>query len=149
MKIKKILLPTDFSEGSKAAIDYAKSLAKHYDAHITLIYVVDELTKTHGWYVPHISVNELYKDIEESAKKQIERCCYEEFRDFEGVEKVVTKGVPGDVIAKYAKEKGIDLIVMGTYSKVGMDLLFGSTAQRVLKKANCPVLCVKLPPEHA
>jgi len=149
MNIKKILLPTDFSEGSRAAMDYAKSLAKHYDAQIALIYVVDDLTKTRGWYVPHISLTELYKDMEESAHKQIERCCYEELRDFDGVEKVVAKGVPDEEILKYAKEKGIDLIVMGTYSKVGMDVLFGSTAEKVMRKANCPVLCVKLPLEHA
>ena len=147
MKITKILHPTDFSEGSKAATDYVKSLAKQYGASVVLMYVVDEVVKTHGWYVPHISLTELYKDIEASAKKQLDHCCYEDMRDIKDVEKVVTKGVPDEVITKYAEENGVDLIVMGTYSKSGFDFVFGSTTEKVLRKSKCPVLCVKVSPE--
>lgn len=144
MKITNILHPTDFSEGSLAAMEYVKSLAKQYGAKITLMHVVDEFSRTHGWYVPHISLNELYKDIEASAKKRIEHCCYEELRDFGDVKKVVVKGVPDEEIVKYAGENGVDLIVMGTYSKSGMDYVFGSTTEKVLRKAKCPVFCVKV-----
>ena len=145
MNITKILHPTDFSEGSKAAVAYVKSLAKQYDAEVTLMYVLDQLPKAHGWYVPHISLGELYKDMEASAKKEMERCCYEEFREAKSVDRVVLKGVPDEEIVKYANDNGVDLIVMGTYSKEGMDFLFGSTTEKVLRRASCPVLCVKLP----
>jgi nucleotide-binding universal stress UspA family protein len=146
MKITSILHPTDFTEGSKAALQYAKDLAKQHDATITLMYVIDKSVSTHGWYVPHISLDELYKDMEASAKKELERCCYEELRDVKGVEKVVLTGVPDDEIVKYAKSKDVDLIVMGTYSKSGMDFMFGSTTEKVLRKAHCTVMCVKVPP---
>ena len=146
MKIAKILHPTDFSNGSKAAMDYVKSLAKQHNAEITLMYVVDEVSRTQGWYVPHISLNELYKDMEASARKELERCCYEELRDFGKVEKVVLKGVPEDEIIRYAEEKAVDLIVLGTHSRGGgMEFVFGSTAEKVMRKARCSVLCVKTP----
>ena len=145
MTIKNILHPTDFSEGSKAALNYAKFMAKQCGASLTLMYVVDEVTKSHGWYVPHISLDELYKDMEASAKKQLEHCCYEELRDFKDVGKVVKKGIPEEEIVKYATEKGVDLIVMGTYSKSRMDMVFGSTTEKVLRKSGCSVLCVKAP----
>lgn len=144
MKISKILHPTDFSECSRAATDYVKSFAKLHDASVVMMYVVNDVAQTAGgWYVPHISLDELTKDMEQSARKEIDRCCYENFRDVKDVERVVLKGVPDDVITKYARENGVDLIVMGTHSKSGMDFVFGSTTEKVIRKAGCPVLCVK------
>jgi len=146
MKISSILYATDFSEGSNAALDYVKSLARQYGARVTMMYVVDEVAGGHGWYVPHISLDELYKDMEASAKKKLDHCCYEELREFKDVERVVAKGVPDEQIVKYADDHGVDMVVMGAFSKAGMDFLFGSTTEKVLRKAKCPVLCVKTPP---
>jgi len=145
MNITHVLHPTDFSEGSKAAFEYARTLAKQYGAKLSLVYVLDQYEVSHGWYVPHISLDELYKDMELSAKKQIEHCCYEELRDFKNVDNAVLKGEPDEEIVKYAGKHGVDLIVMGAYSKRGMDFVFGSTTEKVLRKADCPVLCVKVP----
>jgi nucleotide-binding universal stress UspA family protein len=147
MKINHILNPIDFSESSLAAMDYAKSLAQKYDSAITLLYVIDEMSRTQGWYVPHISIEEFYKEHEEQAKKKLEHCCYEELRNIKNVDRVIVKGDPSEEIVKYANSKGVDLIIMGAYSKSGMDFIFGSTTRKVLKKSKCPVLCVKVPPE--
>ena len=147
MKINHILHPTDFSESSHAAMDYAKSLAQKYDSEITLIYVIDEVSRTQGWYVPHISLEEFYKEQEDQAKKKLEHCCYEELRNIKSVDRVIVKGEPSEEIVKYANSKSIDMIVMGAHSKSGMDFMFGSTARKVLKNSKCPVLCVKVPPE--
>lgn len=146
MRVKHILLPTDFSEHSEAAVDYVKDIAQRHDSKITLMYVVDEGQKVQGWYVPHISLDEFYKDQEENAKKRLEKCCYESLRDFKDVEKVVARGVPAERIVDYAEKNGVDLIVMGSLSKSGMDFFFGSTVAKVLKKAKIPVLCVKQRP---
>ena len=70
---------------------------------------------------------------------------YEELQDIKNVNSVVMAGEPDEEIVDYAKKNGVDLIVMGSYSKSGMDFLFGSTARKVLKKADCPILCVKVP----
>jgi len=143
MNIKHILHPTDFTEGSAAAFDYAKALAKQYDAEITLLFALDEIGKGRGWYVPHTSLDGFYKEMEEQAAKKLEHCCYEELRDFKKVNRVIVKGLPEEVILKYAKEKGVDLIVMGTQTSSGMDFVFRSAVEKVVKKAECPVLCVK------
>jgi len=144
MKITKILLPTDFSEYSTKATDYAHELARQYGAAVVMMYVVDNASHVPGgWYVPHISMDEIYKDMEKSAEKKLEKCCYETFRDLKNVERVIVKGVPEVEIIKYANENGVDMIVMGSEKKKGMDVVFGSTAERVIRKAECPVLCVK------
>ena len=62
------------------------------------------------------------------------------------MEKVVARGVPAERIVDYAEKNGVDLIVMGSLSKSGMDFFFGSTVAKVLKKVNIPVLCVKSRP---
>jgi nucleotide-binding universal stress UspA family protein len=146
MNIRHILYPTDFSEGSAAAFDYAKALAKQYDSEITLLYPLDEISRSRGWYVPHTSLDEFYKEMEAQATKKLEHCCYEELRDFKKVNRVIVKGLAEEVILNYAKEKGVDLIVMGTQAKSGMDFVFRSAVEKVVKKAECPVLCVKAQP---
>jgi len=144
MKVTKILIPTDFSEHSEKATDYAHALAKQFGASVVMMYVVDNSSNVPGgWYVPHISMDELYKDMEESAAKRLEKCCYETFRDMKDVQRVIVRGVPEVEIIKYAKDNGVDMIVMGSESKKGMDVIFGSTAERVIRKADCPVLCVR------
>ncbi len=147
MNIRHILHPTDFSSSSAAAFDYVKTLAKQFDAEITLLYALGEIERGKGWYVPHTSLDEFYKEMEQQAAKKLEHCCYEDLRDFKKVNRAILKGKADEAIVKYAREKGIDLIIMGTYTKSGMDFMFGSTVDKVIKKAECPVLCVKVPPE--
>lgn len=146
MEIKRILFPTDFSEGSSHALPYAIDMARHYGARLYLLHVIYDIAKTTGWYVPHISMDEMYKDMEESAKKELERYGLEELRGLKEVERAVRKGVHHEEIIRFANEKKIDLIVMGTHGRKGIDrILFGSTAAQVVRNAPCPVLTVRLP----
>lgn len=146
MEIKRILFPTDFSEGSFHALPYAIDMAKHYGARLYLLHVIYDIAKTTGWYVPHISMDEMYKDMEESAKKELERYGLEELRGLKEVERAVRKGVHHEEIVRFANEKKIDLIVMGTHGRKGIDrILFGGTAAQVVRDAPCPVLTVRLP----
>lgn len=146
MEIKRILFPTDFSEGSSHALDYAIDMAKRYGAKLYLVHVLYDIGKAAGWYVPHASMDEMYKDIEKSAEKELSRFGLEELRSLKGVERSVLKGVPHTEIVKYAKDNKIDLVIMGTYGRKGMGrILFGSTASQVVRYAPCPVLAVRLP----
>lgn len=148
MKIERILFPTDFSEGSMGALDYAISLTKEYNARLYLLHVVHEIALASGWHVPHIQIDALYRDIEEAANKEIRRWCSEELRGLKDVERVILRGIPDEEILKVAREKKIDLIIIGTYGRTGIDrFLFGSTAEKVVRRAPCPVLSVRLP-EH-
>jgi len=150
MDIKTILYPTDFSEGSAFALQYAVDLAKRYGAKLYLFHVIYDVAKGAGWYVPHASMDELYKDIEKGAKKELERFSIEELRGLKNMERVVVTGVPHDEIIKFVKKNKIDLIVMGSHGKKGMDrILFGSTASNVVRFAPCPVLTVRIPKHQA
>ncbi len=149
MEIKRILFPTDFSEGSDSALPYAADMAKHYGAKLYLLHVTQDVAKAVGWYVPHISMDELYREIETQAKKEMERYGIEELRGFKDIERTIIKGVPYDEIIKFAGDNKIDLIVMGTHGRKGLDrVIFGSTAERVVRDAPCPVLSVRLPLHH-
>jgi len=143
MDIKRILFPTDFSEGSNNALPYAADMAKQYGAKLYLLHVMHDVAKATGWYVPHVSMDEINKDIEVNAKKEIERFGAEEFRGRD-VERVVIKGIPYEEIIRFAKDNKIDLIVIGTHGRKGLDrIVFGSTAARVVRDAPCPVLSVR------
>ncbi|MDA8241019.1 MAG: universal stress protein [Nitrospiraceae bacterium] len=146
MEIKKILFATDFSEGSSHALPYAVDMARRYGAKLYIIHVIFDVAKTVGWYVPHVSIDEIYQDMEKSAKAELEKIFLDEMRGLQGVEHIVLKGIPNEEITKFAGENEIDLIVLGTHGRRGIDrVLFGSTAEQVVRNAPCPVLSVRLP----
>ena len=145
-KFSTILFANDFSEGSDNAFDYALSLATQFSAKLVLIHVINEPVDLRGFYVPHISFENLEKEIAEGAQKMMDRFCDKHLKGFDNFEQSVISGVPADEIVKKAGDSGADLIVMGTHGRKGMDhLLFGSTAERVVRYAGCPVMTVRLP----
>lgn len=144
MEIKKILFPTDFSEGASNALPYAVEIAKKYGARLYMLHIIYDIATASGWYVPHASFDEMYKELEAGAKKELERFGLEQIRDLKDIEYTVMRGIPYEEILKFAKEKGIDLIIIGTHGRKGIDrVLFGSTAERVVRNAECPVLTVR------
>ena len=146
MEIKRILFPTDFSEGSDNALPYAVDMAKNYGAKLYVIHVIQDIAQMTGWYVPHVSMDELAKDIEAGAKKEMDRYGIEQLRGVKDIERSVLKGTPNDEIIKFASENKMDMIVIGTHGRKGLDrVIFGSTAERVVRDAPCPVLSVRLP----
>ena len=146
MKIERILFATDFSEGSDHALPYAVDMAKQYGAKLYFVHVIYDVAKTAGWYVPHVSIDEIYRDMEQSARTELEKIFIDEMRGFNNIEYKVLKGVPYEEISKLAGEQKVDLIVLGTHGRRGIDrMLFGSTAEQVVRNAPCPVLSVRLP----
>lgn len=144
-QFSKILLAIDFSEGSDNAFDYALSLANKYSAKLVIVHVINEPVDLRGFYVPHISFENLEKEIAEGAEKMMEHFCSENLKDFAHYDKFVLTGVPYEEIIKKADECEADLIVMGTHGRKGMDhILFGSTAERVVRSARVPVMTVRL-----
>ncbi|MBI3592758.1 MAG: universal stress protein [Nitrospirae bacterium] len=141
---KRILFPTDFSEGAMNALPYAVDMARSCGAKLFMLHVIYDIATASGLYVPHVSVDEMYKDLEASAKKELEKFGLEERRDIKDVEYAVLRGVPYEEILKFAQEKNIDLIIIGTHGRKGLDrFLFGSTAEKVVRYASCPVLTVR------
>jgi nucleotide-binding universal stress UspA family protein len=146
MEIKSILFPTDFSEGSAQALQYAVDMSKRYGSKLYVVHVIYDIAKATGWYVPHVSMDEMYKDIQEGAKKELERFGVEELAGVKNVERRVITGVPHEEIINFVRANKIDLVIMGTHGRKGIDkILFGSTAAQVVRHAPCPVLTVRLP----
>lgn len=142
---KKILCPVDYSVCSNEALKQAVSLAQREKAKLYLMHVVDIRMYGHeaplSFEMPR-PTEETLKKVEEDLAKNI----LKEAREKIEVETIVTMGIPAVEIVNTAKEKGVDLIVMGTHGRTGIaHVVIGSVAENVVRKAPCPVLTVKHP----
>jgi nucleotide-binding universal stress UspA family protein len=142
MDIKSILFPTDFSEGSSQALQYAIEIVKRFDAKLFLIHVVHEVRYSGGFFVPHTSMDVMYDEVVQSAQKELDKYGIEEMRGLKSaVERRVIRGVPHEEIVNFAKENKIDLIIIGAHGKKGMEtIFFGNTTSHVVRHAPCSVL---------
>ncbi len=146
---KKILLATDFSDCSEKASEYAVSLVKMYNSSLTVLHIINEPVDLRGFYVPHISFEQLEKEIETGAGAMLEKFCKENLKEIEGYETLLVTGVPYEEIIRIASETDASLIVIGTHGRTGLDhLIFGSTAERVVRSAPCPVMTVRVPAQN-
>ena len=144
ISIRKILVPTDFSAHSKDAQVWGAELAQRYDASITLVHVYQPISYAlpEGYVMP--SAN-LLADLEVSlgralddAKKQLESS------PGLRVDTSLIQGVPFAEIVRFAREGAYDLIVLSTHGRTGLrHALLGSVAEKVVRKAPCPVLTVR------
>ncbi|MCK4536309.1 MAG: universal stress protein [Desulfuromonadales bacterium] len=145
MTFKTILFATDFSENSEYAFEYAFALAKKFNSRLALIHVINEPVDLRGFYVPHISFDKLEEEIEQGAWKVMEKFCKTKLVDYENHDCYVVPGIPYDEIIKKATEVGASLIVMGTHGRTGFDhVLFGSTAEKVVRKSPMPVMTIRI-----
>lgn len=142
----KILTAIDFSENSELAFDYAVTMATRFDSELTIMHVINEPVDLRGFYVPHISFEQLEKEIEEGATKMMETFCSTKLGSFSNYHSVIVSGIPYEEITRKADEIGASLIILGTHGRTGLDhILFGSTAERVVRSAGCPVMTIRLP----
>ncbi|MEJ2201615.1 MAG: universal stress protein [Desulfuromonadaceae bacterium] len=145
-EFKTILFAVDFSESSEYAFDYALSLAKKFESRLLIIHVINEPVDLRGFYVPHISFEKLEQEIEAGAKKMMEKFCQQQIKGFNNFETFVVPGIPYDEIIKTAETHSADLILMGTHGRTGLDhVLFGSTAEKVVRKSTIPVMTIRIP----
>ncbi len=142
----KILIATDGSEHVKKAVTHAIELAKLYKAELHAVYVMD--IKTDYGPKSYLSTDISNEGLErflgqegDAAIKYIEDLAEKE--DLE-IEKRFLKGHPAEEILKFSEEQSIDLIVMGTLGKSGIEkFLLGSVAEKVIRNSRIPVLIVR------
>ena len=169
--VKKILYATDLSANARYAFAYAVSLADLYNAAVTFIHVLpevsDRLDKSIVGYISEERWEEIKSQNVEEAREAIIgkrrdhlaiRDALHQFsenvkesREGEGFvtdDIIVVRGNPVEEILRYSEEKNCDLIVMGTHGQGTLaDAMMGSTARRVLRRSPKPVLVVRLPGE--
>ncbi len=141
---KKVLLATDFSRCAEIAFEYAYAMAKRCQAELILVHVMCEPVDLRGFYVPHITFDVLESEIEAGARAMMTEFCRGRLSDDDNYSTVIASGVPNEAILEQARQLGADVIVVGTHGRSGFDhLLFGSTAERVVRKSPIPVLTVR------
>jgi nucleotide-binding universal stress UspA family protein len=145
MKIEKILCPVDFSDFSTSGFEYAVSFAARYKAKLYVQHVIESVTALFtyenlpGW-------REVYAEFRAAAEEALEKLIASRVSQHVQPETVLQVGDPADLILKFAQKETIDLIVMGSHGRRGLDrLITGSVTQRVVRKAHCPVLAVRKP----
>ena len=140
-----VLVAIDFSDSSDSAFQMALSMAKVFSARLLVVHVINEPVDLRGFYVPHISFARLEEEIQEGAEKMMESFCRTHLVDFKDFEEIIVSGLPYEEIIAQAEERSADLIVIGTHGRSGLDhVLFGSTAEKVVRKSTIPVLTVRL-----
>lgn len=142
---RRILFPTDFSDYSLSALPYAIGLAEDYGAELHVLHVVP----TPDWAVQFEQVAPVlepsfFEDMEKAAAERLRALAAERVGDHLRVTTAVRRGVAFLEIVHYAREQEIDLIVIATHGRSGLQhALFGSVAEKVVRKAPCPVLSIR------
>jgi len=144
---KKICCPIDFSDASRAAMEVAADLARRTGAELVLLHAYP----IPGYTFPDGSVvasPKMMQDLADQAERHLE-----EWRvDAAGLAggRVTTQkaiGEPAAEIVAFARSAGVDLVVVGTHGRTGLEhALMGSVAERVVRRAHCPVLSVRPTP---
>lgn len=142
--MKHILVPTDLTDESLAAVEIAQMLARQFGARIYLLHVLD---------IPHVNTKHSNKfegvDVRkhdlQSAVQELRKFIYWKLNNRGNVFPLVMEGKPSTKIVKYAEDQEIDLIVMATHSRTGDSThVMGSVAEEVIRSSNVPVLTVKV-----
>ncbi|AFK18921.1 universal stress protein [Haloferax mediterranei ATCC 33500] len=137
-----ILFPTDGSECADAALDHALEHAKMYDASLRVLYVAD--VREVGHASPTISLERVRDALHESGNSVLDRVAERAEAAGVEVETVVSEGTPASEILRHADDEAVDLVVMGTHGRSGLDrYLIGSVAERVVRGSSAPVLTVR------
>jgi universal stress protein A len=143
LKLKRILVPTDFSDCARKALQYALPMARQFGAEIVLVHVV-QVSYFPGGELGAIDYALLEKELREGGQKQLEEWIRREIGEDIPSRMLLLSGQPVREIAETARKEEVDLIILSTHGRTGFKhLLLGSTAENVVRYAPCPVLVVR------
>jgi len=141
----KILLPTDFSDCSAEAAKVARLLAERFGSRIAVLHVLDEPAALDPMFRGDIPLELLRNRMEKFAQESMDAFLAAHFSGFANFDTMLATGIPYREVIKKARECGAGLIVIGTHGRTGVEhVLFGSTAEKVVRNAPCPVLSVRM-----
>jgi len=141
-----ILLPVDFSQGSINAVKYAVSFAREYDATLHILHVIEQRLHPSFYSAGQVSIFNLVPDLHQRSLEATKDFINEHIKVSVNSQHYIRDGIPYREIIKCVNELNIDMIVIATHGLSGIEhFLMGSTAEKVIRKAKCPVLSVKNP----
>jgi nucleotide-binding universal stress UspA family protein len=160
-EIKKILYTTDLSKNARHAFSYAASIANRYDAGVTILHVLEDISPTADSLVINIIGEEKWgelrarneKEVLDTLQSRLTKFCDEVQADLPAcpfiTDDIIVKiGNPVDEILLEVEDKGYDMVVMGAHGHSALaNALMGSTSRRVVRRCKKPVLVVRLPEE--
>lgn len=141
--IRHILYATDFSESSGPAADYALTVTKLSGATLQVLHVVGEMADARRSMIPPSALEQLEKEVEVQAIREMEIFCKARFEGKVAYQSHVIVGNPFQEILQFAKSNQVDLIILGTHGRTGIEhVIVGSTAERIVRRSSVPVLVV-------
>ena len=146
LEIHKILTPLDFSSRAQAGLHYAKGLARRFGSQLLLLHVIEPIVYPADLGYTPLITDEMMDEMEREAKTHIERLAEQLRAEGFAAEGHLRIGQPYLEICEGARELGADLIVITTHGHTGLrHVLLGSTAERVVRYAPCPVMVIRIP----
>jgi nucleotide-binding universal stress UspA family protein len=141
--LSKILVPIDFSDCSKKALQYALPLARQFGAQVTLLYVMPVNYFVGSEFGP-VDFPLPEQEWRQNCQKELQALADQAIGTSLPVETLVRQGQAVNEVVSYAKEESVDLIVLSTHGRTGLrHVLVGSVTENVVRYASCPVLVVR------
>ena len=145
IRLQRILVPTDFSESARHALTYGLSFAREYHAELLLLHVVEVVPVGYASDLFPAPMAAVFEEVSAYARAELAQLSALSRERGVTSRELVAQGKPSAEIVKAAREHDVDIIVLGTHGKGMLDkALFGSTTERVVRRAPCPVLTCRL-----
>ncbi|MDZ7763594.1 MAG: universal stress protein [Melioribacteraceae bacterium] len=144
--IKKVLVPIDFSDYSINALKYAVDFTQHFEADMILISVIEPMIYPADFSMGQVAIPATDQNLTERVENELKDLAEKEIGDKVKTKRIIKSGKPFYEINETARDEDVDLIIIATHGHTGVEhLLFGSTAEKVVRKAPCPVLTLREP----
>jgi nucleotide-binding universal stress UspA family protein len=138
-QVKKILFPVDLTENTRRIFPFVLGMVHQCQAELHLLHVTLDMEQFGGLY----DLTALQTDFQGAAKTKLEDLCQCELAELPGVIIKVDNGDPAHKIVEYAAREGVDLVIMGTHGRKGLEhVICGSVAENVVRHSEVPVLTV-------
>lgn len=144
MNIKNIVFATDFSDNSILAFKSAKGLAAEHKAKLLILFVQKDTEDTRFHYsIARLSTEDIKDVVEKNIEDHFSHYIEKNGGDFKDYEKIVRHGKPFAEIIKLSEERSVDLIVVGSHGRTGIEhVMLGSTSERLVRRSKIPVLII-------
>jgi len=143
VKFKNILFPVDMSDSSLKMVPYVKAMSELFESDIHLLYVARSVAHLSAIQLDMPTLHSFDAELFESAKLSLGQYKEKHFGNGSYIKSTVEPGYPSEKILNYVAKENIDLIIMGTHGRKGLEkVIFGSVAEQVVKTSPVPVLVV-------